>query len=187
MTRNSPKKQTLLFIIGSAINLALFCLSKYTAFPLWLDYTGTLYITALCGPMFGFLSFIIHTALLVTLIDGWTAIIAAIPILFVCFIGYLFGKEDDKSLQGGLAAAFLALVSAFVSSTAVFYCVSSLPHRYSSYTALFETVINDSGKFFGAVTIASVTTLTEVLLMLVLFAIAWLITPKSNETLIFKK
>lgn len=187
MARNSSKKQALLFIIGSAINLTLFCLSKYTVFPFWLDYTGSIYITALCGLPLGLLSLIIHTALLTALIDGWSALITVIPILLVCIIGHLFGKQPDKSLHAGLAAAFIALVSAFISHTAVLLCVSSLPKRYGSYTPLFELVANSSGKLSGAVTTASVITFTDILLTLLLFTLAWLITPKSNENIIFKK
>ena len=187
MNRNSAKKQILLFIVGCLINLGMFCISKYAAFPLWLDYTGSLYISVLCGLPLGLLSIVLHTVILIVLIDGWTALLSVIPVLFLCIIGHLFGKAPDKSVQGGLAGAFIATVGSFIAGALAILCYGNLPHRYESYGEFFNVVLQSSGRFFAAVTMSSIITLTEILCTIALFGIAYTLTPKTNDNLIFKK
>ncbi len=86
--RRSSSKQLILFLIGCAANIVLFCLSKYLHFPLWLDFTGSFYITAVCGPLPGVISFLLHITLLAVLIDGAGALWLALPMLFAGAVVY---------------------------------------------------------------------------------------------------
>ena len=86
--RRSSSKQHILFLIGCAANIVLFCLSKYLHFPLWLDFTGSFYITAVCGPLPGVISFLLHITLLAVLIDGAGALWLALPMLFAGAVVY---------------------------------------------------------------------------------------------------
>lgn len=187
MIRNNPKKQILLFFIGCAINVLLFILTKYTPMPLWLDYTGSLYVTVMCGPLYAFLSLALHTLLLTVLIDGWTAVLVALPWLIVCIIFYLYDKRRLTSHADGIAASFLAVISTFISYSAVFLILPILPHRYENLAEIANTVADGFGKFYASITLASVLTFTEVLLSILLFALVWFITPKAKDNMIFKK
>ena len=187
MIRNNPKKQILLFFIGCAINVLLFILAKYTPMPLWLDYTGSLYITIMCGPLYAFLSLVLHTTFLAILIDGWTAVLIAIPWLIVCIIFYLFDKNGLCSHSDGIAATFLAIISSFISYSAIFLISPILPHRYENIAEIANTVAEGFGKFYASITLASVLTFTEILLSVLLFAFIWFITPRAKDNMIFKK
>lgn len=187
MVRNNPKKQFILFLIGCAINVLLFILAKYTRMPLWLDYTGSIYITVMCGPVYAFASVFLHTALLALLIDGPTALLVAVPMLLVCVIFFVFDKNGLTSHLDGVAAAFISIIAAFISMSLITLICGALPARYAPLSYLYEAVASESGRLFAAITVASVVAFTEVLVSILLFALIWLITPRAKDNMIFKK
>ena len=89
--RRSSSKQLILFLIGCAANIVLFCLSKYLHFPLWLDFTGSFLYYGGMRPLPGVISFLLHITLLAVLIDGAGALWLALPMLF-CRCGRLCRK-----------------------------------------------------------------------------------------------
>ena len=56
--------------------------------PVSYTHLGSFYITAVCGPLPGAVSFIIHITLLAVLIDGVGALWLALPMLFAAAVIY---------------------------------------------------------------------------------------------------
>lgn len=186
MMHLSKKKQALIFIIGSAINLLLFCLTKYTAFPLWMDYSGTLYITAFCGPFTGAVSLVVHTLLLCLLIDKAAAILPALAIMAIMAVIWFFGQDDTKSIRKSLSVGYISVLAATFVNTIVFVCCKAPLGRYAFYGDIFKAATQSGGKFFASLLLAS-GLITEVILSLAIVGIAWLLTPKRGDNLIFRK
>lgn len=188
MQRNSPAKQILFFLIGSLINIALFTLSKYTAFPLWWDYTGSFYITSACGPTLGFVSAALHTAILAILIDGPTALWMFLPAAAICGVLTLYqramlngrGYSVPETVGVGTVCAWAPMFLAFI-------CSPSLPTRYLGYNGAFEALWNTHGKFLSALILSAGVTLVEILPSMMILLLLSLITPKNRDGLSFHK
>lgn len=178
--RNSFLKQTVIFIIGSLVNFGLFCLSKYAHFPVWADYAGSVYITALSGATLGALSVILHTVLLVLLIDGWYSLWYGLCALIICAVVFYFRKTEQPFDLKHICA--IGSVSAFFNFF-IQWLKFATSGAHGRYSWVADVV---SGKFLCASASAG-TAFLECLLTLVIFYILFLITPKTDEKLVFKR
>ena len=169
------------------MNLLLFCLTKYTGFPFWLDYTGTLYITALCGIAMGCASLIIHTILLWILIDGAVSLLPALPVLLVIVIIHLFIKEDSKSIIKSFAMALCSISGAFICNVLILLCCKSPVGRYGIYSNIFSSLVSDFGKFNASFYTGAAITFSEMLLCFLILSAVSLLTPRRSDNLIFRK
>ena len=188
MARPSVKKQIFIFIIGSILNLLLFCITKYTPFPFWPDYAGTLYIAVLCGPILAIPSLILHTAIPCMIIDGagWSALLPAISILLVILLIYYSHKSGEKNAYKSISTAFLSGIVCFICNTVIFLCCKMPLGRYAIFSEIFSAGINTGGKLFASVVLAAAISFTEIFLTFIILECAWLLTPK-RENIIFKK
>lgn len=187
MSRNTPAKQLAYFTAGSLINLVLFCLSKYTAFPLWLDYTGSLYITAKAGATLGIPSVILHTLMLTFFIDGTTALWSLLPIGAVCLLIFLLDNANIMTKEHNKPYAIMSMVfAAFGGHLISFLCMPSLPTRYLSYKPAFDALWNSHGRFMAAVLLAAAIAFIEIMLSILLLILAEFVTPKSGDGLSFR-
>lgn len=187
MTHRSISQQIICFITGCVINIALFSLSKYAGFPLWTDFTGSLLITAVCGSILGILSVIIHTAILILIIDGVNALLLLPAILAVITVMAVFiSKDSFNSPKGYFLCCFCSFGSAFVLNS-VINLIFGMTGRYAvygtAYTALHESV----GKLFGSVIISAGVTFTELILSFAILALLLLIIPQKRDGLSFNK
>ncbi len=180
MYRNSILKQIILFIIGSLINLGMFCLSKYAGLPVWADFAGSVYITALAGPVWGAISVIVHTLLVVILIDGAYALWLGLPALLVCALVYFFRVREISFTP--LNACAFGCISAFISFVCLY--ISFIPTDVAGRRLALAHVITD--RFTCLFTAAGIAFLESCLTALVFF-IAFLLTPKKDDKLIFKR
>lgn len=185
--RRSSSKQLILFLIGCAANIVLFCLSKYLHFPLWLDFTGSFYITAVCGPLPGVISFLLHITLLAVLIDGAGALWLALPMLFAGAVVY---AAKHFSLLGKplyhVCTVFLSSLAASVGYFIIFIS-NRLPARYESYRSVINAVIESHGRFLGALLPGLAIAFAEMIPCLALFTAMYLLTPRPKSSLSFKK
>lgn len=179
MYRNSFLKQTVIFIIGSLINFGLFCLSKYAHFPVWADYTGSVYITALGGAPLGALSVILHTALLILLIDGWYSLWYGLCALIICAAVFYFRKAEQFDIKGVCAVGFIATLITFFAQ----WLKLALSGAHGRYAWVADVA---AGKFLCA-SAAAGTAFLECLMTLLVFYVLFLITPKTDEKLVFKR
>jgi len=180
MYRNSILKQIVIFIIGSIINVGMFCLSKYAGFPVWADFAGSVYITALAGPVAGALSVILHTLITVILIDGVYALWLGLPALLVCAVIYFFRiREIPFSF---LNVCAFGCISALINFVCLY--ISFIPTDVAGRRAVLATVIVDR---FTCIFTAAGIALLEACLTALVFFIAFLLTPKNDEKLIFKR
>lgn len=180
MYRNSVLKQFIIFIIGSAVNLGMFCLSKYAGFPVWADYAGSVYITAIAGPVAGGISVVLHTLLLVLLIDGSYALWLALPALCICTLIYIFRiKEIRLSFKNMCAFGCMASLLTFVS-----LYLSFIPTDVAGRRAVLAAIITDR---FTCMLAAAGVALLESCLTVAVFFIVYLLTPKNDDKLIFKR
>lgn len=186
--RNSPVKQLILFLIGSVLNVALFCLSKYLGFPLWLDFTGSLYITAVCGPFLGGFSLLLHSAVLAALIDGVCALWLIIPAVFACAVIYLSKRfELFKTPLGYVCSMFLTALSAAAGYFTIFIINFNPPARYDVYSDALSSVMRSHGVFLGTVISSIAIAFAEFIPCLALFSAAYFLTPRPKSSLSFKK
>ena len=186
--RNSPTKQLVLFVTGSVINVALFCLSKYLGFPLWLDFAGSFYITAVCGPFLGILSLILHITAVTVLIDGVCALWLAIPMAMACAVIYTANRFNmlGKPLSH-LCTMFVTSIAAALGYFIVFIINYLPPARYLAYESAFSAMIHSNGKFFGTVILSLAIAFSEMIPCLAVFTAAYMLTPRPKSSLSFKK
>lgn len=186
--RNSPLKQFILFSIGSALNVALFCLSKYLGFSLWLDFTGSLYITAVCGPVLGAFSLLLHVTLITILIDGVCALWLIIPMTFACAVLYISKRFSLlKKPLSYVCGMFLTTLAAFLGYFIVFIINYMPPARYSAYADALSALIQSHGRFLGCVLSSAAIAFAELVPCLLLFTAAYFLTPRPKSSLSFKK
>ncbi|MBQ8605719.1 MAG: hypothetical protein IJ408_03195 [Clostridia bacterium] len=187
MTRLSAKKQILIFIIGSVLNLLLFALTHYTKFPIWLDHTGTLIISLTCGPILGIASLILHTVIVFVFVFRWSALLQMIPILAIVLIIYYFNKDEGKSFYKDLSVALCSASSAFIINTLIFLCCPAPLGRYEYYCEAFAVLTQAGSKLWASIITSGAISFIEVLLSFLILSVLMLILPKRDENLIFKK
>jgi len=188
LMRNTPTKQLILFLVGSAINVALFCLSKYFGFPLWLDFAGSFYITVLCGPAYGLLSVVLHTATLAALIEGMSALWLLIPMLLAGGVIYTAGRlKLFSDPLGCVCSLFLATVGGFLGNLVIFLIRIPPTERYALYTGAFNAFIHSHGTFVGTVLGSAAISFAELIPCFLIFAGAYYLTPQQKSSLSFKK
>ena len=69
------KRKTIIFLIAVMQNLVFFVVSYFTKLPLWLDTTGTIYISILLGYQFGFCVGLINSLFSALFFYGYHSII----------------------------------------------------------------------------------------------------------------
>lgn len=177
MNRNTVMRQIVLFIIGSVINLGMFCLSKYAGFPVWADFAGSLYITALCGAVTGYVSVALHTVLMCVLIDGAYALWYALPACIACAAVYIL-----KRINKGMLAPTAVGCGAFISSVLSFFALW-LSFATGGFYGRREALLNVGSQMLCAAGVS----LLETALTFIIFYIIYIITPKNTEILKFKR
>ncbi len=188
MAQSKALKRWAYFAIGSAINVALFCLSKYLGFPLWLDYTGSFYITIFGGPAAGGVSILLHTVLLTVLIDGQSAMWLLVPAVFAAAVVYSASKMKLLgSPIGHIVTIFAAAFAAFLGDFIIFIINVSPPKRYSMYTGAFTALYSTHGRILGTVIMALAIAFAEIISSLAIFSAAYFLTPRPKSSLSFKK
>lgn len=186
--RSSPVKQLISFLIGSVLNVALFCLSKYLGFPLWLDFTGSLYITAVCGPFLGGFSLLLHSAVLAALIDGTCALWLIIPAVFACAVIYLSKRFELLEIPlGYVCSVFSTALAAGVGYFMIFIINFKPPARYDVYSDILSLLIRSHGVFLDTVILSIAIAFAEFIPCLALFSAAYFLTPRQKSSLSFKK
>lgn len=186
--RNSPLKQFVIFTVGSALNAALFFLTKYTGFPLWLDFTGSMYITVAAGPVFGCASLLLHTLLLTLLIDGSNALWLLIPGVLCCSVLYALKQLGMfAKAPGYIGAMLITAASGTVGNFLIFAINKYPPSRYASALAALSDMKSAYGGFIGTVMLSAALAFAELVPSLILFSAAYFATPRQKRILSFKK
>lgn len=187
--RFSIKKQILLFIVGSILNAVLFCLTRYTGLyenmPFWVDYTGSVYISILCGPLIGGISLILHTVA-ISILLGKYAFLSAIPIVLIIVVIYIFLQNDSRNFQGGMAAAFLSSIIAYISNIVIMLSFGPVG-KYQFYSESYTLLSSQSGKFAASLMTCAIFTFIEVIVCFAILVVVILLTPKREGNVIFKK
>lgn len=185
--RMSRSRVIAAFLIGSAVNAVLFCLSKYLGFPLWLDYSGSLYIAALCGPLPALLSALIHTVMLTALIDGAPALWMMLP-MFLCCLVLFYARLSDALATGiGKLGVLLAVTAAGFFGSFLPVVIHGAPGRYSAYADAFAALSQVCGRFFAAVFFSGAAAFCIFLPSALIALGMYVITPKPSMGLTFKK
>ena len=186
MTRKTLGQRILLFIIGTAVNLVLFCLSKYAGCPLWADFTGAFLIAAGCGPVMGVISVLLHTGLLTILIDGTAALLLAPAILAaVTLIGLSAMKGSFETPSGLIICAF---ASTSIASVLNFLCflIFGMTGRYAIYTTAYTALHESVGKLIGSLLLSVGITGAEFIFSFIILLILIMLVPKKRDGLSFK-
>ena len=185
--RMSRSRVIAAFFIGSAVNVVLFCLSKYLGFPLWLDYSGSLYVAALCGPMPALLSAAIHTVMLTALIDGAPALWMMLP-LFLCCLVLFYARMSDALATGiGKTGVVFALSAAGFLGTFLPVIIHGAPGRFSGYAEAFSALSAVCGRFFAAIFFSGAAAFCFYMPSALIALGLYTITPKPKGGLSFKK
>lgn len=185
--RMSRSRIFVAFLVGSAVNALLFCLSKYLGFPLWLDYSGSLYIAALCGPVPGLLSALLHTLVLTLLIDGPCAMWMMLPLFFCCLVLFYARLADAFSNAAGKTGVLLCVTAAGFAGLFLPVIISGTPGRFEAYVGVFNALREVCGRFFSAIFISGAGAFCMFLPSALIALGLYVITPKPSAGLSFKK
>ena len=115
------KRKTIIFLIAVMQNLVFFVVSYFTKLPLWLDTTGTIYISILLGYQFGFCVGLINSLFSALFFYGYHSIIFYLVSFSVAILSDVIYHHINKrkkwivmyfalSFAGGLCASLLTLI-----------------------------------------------------------------------------
>ena len=115
------KRKTIIFLIAVLQNLVFFVVSYFTKLPLWLDTTGTIYISIILGYQFGFCVGLINSLISALLFYGYHSMIfylVSFSVAILSDIIYHYINNKTKwifmffvlSFVGGVCASVLTLI-----------------------------------------------------------------------------
>jgi energy-coupling factor transport system substrate-specific component len=104
------RRTVTIFLVSVALNLFLFLLAHFLKLPLWLDTTGTIYITLLLGFPGGFLVGLINNVILSLFFYGFNSISYYVVSAAIAFVAGICVKRRLKN-QKALNSSFLCFLS----------------------------------------------------------------------------
>ena len=156
-------------------------------FPIWADYTGTMMISLICGPVLGIASLALHTLIIFIFVFRWAALLPMIPMLVTVLLIYYFNKDSNKSIYKSLSVALCSTSAAFIINTVIFLCCPVPLGKHAYYAGMFTALTEAGNKFWASVITSGAVSFLDILLSFLILSVLLLILPKRDDNLIFKK
>jgi len=176
------KKRTVhLFIVATIMNLCLFLIAYFLKLPLWLDTTGTIYITLFFGFPAGFLIGLINNTILSLFFYGFDSIVYYLVSIAVALTAHICIKRS-KGIGIKLAFTlilFIFIVSIFFVIPLTFRVDNGVPSDYWGHL-LYEIMIQNHFISVWATILAVVgIKLLDVIITITIVMSAYKLTPSK--------
>ena len=176
-----------IFAAGSLINIALFLLARYTPFPLWLDFSGSIYISYALGPISGGASVLLHLILCSFLLSP--AAFWLLPaMLSLCLLTAFFSRRRfmDNFLIS-LSAVFITIICAVLVTFLISFVFKSPIPGYTAFSTYMSSLITAYGNVTAHLYFACATKFPELALSWAAAGLCILITPRQKSKIGFKR
>ena len=173
-----------LIIISLLMNTILFLLAYFLNLPLWLDTTGTIYISCIIGFPAGFLvSIIINITESIWIYGESSLLFYFVSLLTALASGKIYEKYKNTKIKKWLLMLIcLILVDCTLAVAITFVTSDGIPSNYWSwylYTIIMEQGVNNIIATF--ISVSSVKCL-DLIVTLLIVAIAIRVTPDKLKT-----
>ncbi len=177
----NDKRILRLMIISVLLNLILFTISYLLNLPLWLDTTGTIYVSCILGAPAGFIVAIINNVAEAIFFYGDQSLFFYFVSLFTAFISGWIAKEynHSKVKKWTYMLIILILVEGFFSVVITFLANGGVPSNYWS-RYIYDYMIDKNIKSVSA-TIAAVLAIKipDIIVTIAIVMFALRCTPKK--------
>ncbi len=177
----NDKRILRLMIISVLLNLILFTISYLLNLPLWLDTTGTIYVSYILGAPAGFIVAIINNVAEAIFFYGDQSLFFYFVSLFTAFISGWIAKEynHSKVKKWTYMLIILILVEGFFSVVITFLANGGVPSNYWS-RYIYDYMIDKNIKSVSA-TIAAVLAIKipDIIVTIAIVMFALRCTPKK--------
>ena len=178
------RRTILIFLIGSVLNIVLFVLARYAHFPLWLDFSGSIFISFTLGAVLGVVSVLLHILLTALLYSGFNALWLLPAMLCLCLLTAFFASHrfmENPFIS--LSAVFITIISTlFIAYIMTFILESKIISH--AYLAQLKSTFGEGIAFLYFV---CGTKLPDLVLSWALTGICVLLTPKQKSVIGFKR
>jgi membrane protein len=178
------KRSTAIFIIGSILNIVLFVLARYASFPIWLDFSGSIFISFTLGPIAGAASVLLHAILTVFLYSGWSALWLLPTMLCLCLLTAYFSRHrfmENPFIS--LSAVFITIICSLVIAYLMIFPLSAKIPAHEFLTELK----NMFGTGMANLYYVCATKFPDLILSWAIAGICILLTPKQKTLIGFKR
>lgn len=173
-----------LLIISVLMNFGLFAAAYCFNLPLWLDTTGTIYISAILGAPVGFLAAIINNSTQAILFYGSESLPFYFVSLLTAYIVGLIGKKyRNQNLKKWLyLTAILILVDSLAAVGITFLVSGGVPSNYWSKIIYDTMTAADSAGWIATSVSVLAIKIPDVLVSVAIAATALRLTPRRLKT-----
>ena len=176
------KRKTALFITAVLMNLLFFFISYFTNLPLWLDTTGTIYISIILGYQFGICVGLINSVISALFFYGYQSIIFYLVSFAVAIIADNIYRKTNKRFRWVLMFAALSFAGGFCAATLTLIFDKGVPADYWTRELYFYLLKLKLFPVLGTtVSIFAIKTL-DTLMSLFLAGLLLKLTPKRIKT-----
>ena len=174
------KKRTIyIFAIASAMNLIFFLIAYYLRLPLWLDTTGTVYITLLLGFPAGFLVGLINNTILSLVFYGFNSLSYYLVSVAVALTSHVWMKKIKKVniKLCFMLVIFIFFFSAFFVIPLTFIVDKGVPADYWGHRLFDFLCTRNYISEIATILSVSCVKLFDVIITLVIVMCAYKLTP----------
>ena len=178
------KRKLRLLIIASVMNTGLFSLSYYLHWPLWLDTTGTIYISCLLGAPLGYLAAIINNVFEAVFFMGEKSLLFYLVSMVTAFLtGNLVGKQLRIKMTRWLTLIFvLIIVDSIVAVLITFAVNGGVPSNDHSLLIYNKMINGGMGTFLSTVMAVMIIKIPDVVISVALVVLFISVTPNRLKT-----
>lgn len=173
-----------LLIISVIMNLGLFAVCYYLNLPLWLDTTGTVYISCILGAPIGFLVAIINNASQAMFFYGKQAIFFYFVSLLTAYTaGFTFRKYKGSKIKKWIVMTLLLLILEGVSAVLITFSANGgIPSNYWSNRIYYSLLSVGHSPIVSTVISVLTIKIPDVIVSTAIVAAAIRLTPRRYKT-----
>jgi len=173
-----------LILIALVMNFTLFLISYYLNLPLWLDTTGTIYISCIVGFPAGFLvAIVVNVAEAIWMYGENSLLFYFVSLLTALTAGKVYERYKNTRLKKWCVMLLALIIVSCSSAVLITFLVNDgIPSNYSS-AYLYEMLMNKgcNGTLSTCLSVAIIKCLDIVVTLLIVF-LAIKITPEKLKT-----
>ena len=173
-----------LILAATFMNLGLFSLAYFLNLPLWLDTTGTLYISCILGAPVGFLVAIINNIVEALFFYGGQSIFYYFVSLLTAYVaGKLYKKYIDTRVKKWFMITIFLILLEGCSAVIITFCVDAgYPSNYWSMM-IYQKVINHGyDRIIATIISVLAIKIPDIIITTFIVIFATYLTPKKYRT-----
>lgn len=178
------KRVLYLLLISILMNLGLFCISYFLNLPLWLDTTGTVYISCLLGASLGYIAAIINNIFEAVFFYGEDSLLFYLVSLITALVtGIIMSKYNKTRVKKWLILAGMLIIASGLSAVAITFIVNQGVPSNELSKQLYDYFRQNNYSHFLATSFAVLAIkIPDIIVTVLLVIIAIRVTPVKLKT-----